>query len=966
MTIKQENNFENTPYRLRIVAIGASAGGLDAIEQFFSKIPEDSRMAFIIIQHLDPSHIGIMPELVQRNTAMMVVQAEENMKVEVNCVYIIPSNKSMTIKDGILHLSDPTVSRGLRLPIDIFFASLANDQKALSIGIILSGLGSDGSEGVRVIKEQHGIIMVQDPDTAGFDSMPLMAIDTGVVDIIAPANELYEKLIKFLTTTPILKPVCKLDETDNTFIEEIVIMLRKRTGNDFSLYKRSTILRRIERRMGIHKIEDIAVYVRYMQNNPNEIDIFFKELVIGVTSFFRDQMVWDKLKETVIPKLLLTIPEGSIIRVWVAGCSTGEEAYTLAIVFKEIFEKHNQYKNYNLQIFATDIDYDAVQMARKGLFSSIITDSVSPTRLEKYFTKINDEYEIKSEIREMIVFAQHNLIMHPPFTNINLVSCRNLLIYIDAEAQNNVIRLFNYSIITGGVLLLGSAETIGAKNEFYSPIDSKLKIFKRTSTTQKRGILNLSSAVNTNRNYNIKDEIISKPDINIESLANQFILDNYSLAGLLVNENGDIIYLRGATLKYLHPPVGKSNMNIFPLLRSGLIDIFPSAFNNVITNKSKLVLQNVKIDNELINITILWVDKPEILSGTIMITFSESQNAFKTNLVALMRKRHLKSLQKYDTDFIKNDSILSQTPNNALQNIRIIKQQKPLDNDHLRSINEVLQATNEELTTSREEMQSLNEELQTVNAELQIKADNYTKVSNDMKNLLNSTDIRILILDNKMNIRRFTDQTTNIFKIIKTDVGRPLFDLVSMLIYPEFATDAQNVLDSLLSFEKQVLTNDGKWYIVKIMPYLTLDNKIDGLVITFIEITDLKLSELELSETQQIVDILYNIGSDALIIISPDFKIISFSSNAEILLGKTKEAAIGQNFINMFIAKSKHAQTEKVFSGLLEDNKGKNIKSDLIIAEGKHEITNCYIERIYNNDKMVKGIIIIIKNQKNG
>jgi two-component system CheB/CheR fusion protein len=508
MKIKKETAQEAlaihvTP-KFRIIGVGASAGGLDAIEKFISNVPDNCGMAFVIIQHLDPTHVGILPELIQRVTKMPVYQVADNMKVEINSIYVIPSNASMVISEGVLHLSLPTELRGLRLPIDDFFESLANDKKALSIGVILSGLGSDGSEGARQIKEKHGIVMVQDPATAAFNSMPLMTIDAVIADIIAPADELFAKLVTLLRTIPILKTACSLDDSDDSSLEKIIILLRKRTGNDFSLYKKSTILRRVERRMGIHKIDDISVYVRYMTNNPNEIDIFFKELIIGVTSFFRDHIVWDKLKETVIPDMLLNISSQTIIRVWVAGCSTGEEAYSLAIVFKEVFEKYKPERQFNLQIFATDIDNDAVQTARNGIFPSNISENVSPHRLKKYFTKSKDEYKINPEIREMIVFAQHNLIMHPPFTNIDMVSCRNLLIYMDASLQKKIIRLFNYSIKPDGILLLGSAETIGQNNNTFNPLDLKLKLFKRSSSELLPDIINFPSTIISNRQYNLQ------------------------------------------------------------------------------------------------------------------------------------------------------------------------------------------------------------------------------------------------------------------------------------------------------------------------------------------------------------------------------------------------------------------------------------------------------------------------------
>lgn len=950
--------------KFRIVGVGASAGGLVAIEQFLSNIPENCGMAFVIIQHLDPTHIGILPELLQRATKMPVIQVEENMKVEINNVYVIPSNAGMLIKDGFLHLNLPSESRGLRLPIDHFFQSLANDKKALSIGVVLSGLGSDGSEGAREIKEQHGIVMVQDPATAAFNSMPLMTIDAVIADIIAPANELFEKLVKLLRTIPILKTACGLDESDNASLEKIIILLRKRTGNDFSLYKKNTILRRIERRMGVHKIDDISVYVRYMQNNPNEIDIFFKELIIGVTSFFRDQIVWDKLKETVIPDMLMNIPQEAIIRVWVAGCSTGEEAYSLAIVFKEVFEKYKPSRNFNLQIFATDIDNEAVQIARNGVFPSSISESVSPHRLEKYFTKFKDEYKINAEIREMIVFAQHNLIMHPPFTNIDMISCRNLLIYIDAALQKKIIRLFNYSIKPDGILLLGSAETIGQNNNIFSPLDLKLKFFKRSSSESVPDLMNFPSTIISNRQYNIQNKITTDSDLNVESLADQFILENYSPVGLLVNENGDIVYIKGMIGKYLDPTVGKASMNIFPMLKEGLRKTFPAAFNKVLSEKTKFVLHNIKIGNRSLNVNIQWIDKPQVLNGYVMITFLELNEVSKINLLSPTHQKIAVRLKK-----LRSKKPLGEAKGADVviaKGFLLKDQKKTSDNDELRAINEILQATNEELTTSREEMQSLNEELQTVNTELIIKAEDYGRVTNDMKNLLNSTDIRILILDNKMNIRRYTTQATNIFKLIKTDIGRPLTDLVSALIYPDFISDAHEVLNTLLFSEKQVQSNDGKWYNVRIMPYLTLDDKIDGLVMTFIDISDLKNSELKNSGIEDSLEFVSNLSQDAIIRLSADYKIVSFNPSAEKIFDRTYEDVLHKDFIKQFIPETEQNLTVSTFSELNNEKNGNSIELKIQIGKLKSKYIHCIVHKVYNicrGEQITTGFIIITKNK---
>ena len=455
-------------------------------------MPEDSGMAYVVIQHLDPTHKGMLPELLQRISKMKVFQVEDRMKVQPNCVYVIPPNKSMSILKGVLYLFEPIEARGMRLPIDFFLRSLADDQKEFAVGIILSGMGSDGSIGIAAIKEKNGIAMVQEPETAKFDSMPRNAINSGLVDVVAPPKEIHLKLIEFLKHIPVVKTDRTIGKDNKSALEKIIILLRSHTGNDFSLYKKNTVYRRIERRMGVHKIDEINSYVHFLQENPKEVHILFKELMIGVTNFFRDPLVWEKLKETVIPAKVNKQQTGSIIRAWIPGCSTGEEAYSLAIVFKEVVEKINPHGGFSLQVFATDLDNEAIETARKGIFPVNIEADVSPKRLSRFFTKTDDGYRINTEIRETMVFAQHNIIMHPPFTNIDIISCRNLLIYLDPELQKKLLGLFFYSLNPEGILLLGSSETLGSQSHLFTPENSSLKIYKRGNSSLNPRIVRFS------------------------------------------------------------------------------------------------------------------------------------------------------------------------------------------------------------------------------------------------------------------------------------------------------------------------------------------------------------------------------------------------------------------------------------------------------------------------------------------
>lgn len=947
-----------------IACIGASAGGLEALEQFLGNVPENSGIGYIIIQHLDPTQKGILPELLQRVTKMEVIQVKDRMKVVPNCVYVIPPNKSMSILKGVLHLFDPVESRGLRLPIDFFLHSLADDLNELGIGVILSGMGSDGSMGSRAIKEKNGIVMVQEPTNAKFDSMPRNAIDSVLVDIIAPANELPWKLLDILKHVPVVKLNMELEIKDQSSLEKIIIILRTQTGNDFSLYKKNTVYRRIERRMGVHKIDKISSYVHFLQENSKEVDILFKELLIGVTNFFRDTAVWENLKENVIPSLISNLQEGTILRAWVAGCSTGEEAYSLAIVFKEAVEKINPHSGISLQIFATDLDNEAIETARKGLFPANITADVSPKRLSRFFITTEDGYRVNSEIREMVIFAKHNIILHPPFTKIDILTCRNLLIYMDAELQKKLLGLFYYSINPEGIMVLGSAETLGTQSHFFIPLEAKLKIFKRSGTSLSPELFDFPSSFSRNKQTTIEKQIPVKSPQNIQTLTDELLLQHFSPPGVLVNEKGDVIYISGRTGKYLEPAVGKANMNIFAMLREGLRTEFPSAFRQAILKKTPVVIHNLKVGTnggtQMLNVTIQWLDKPEPLNGMVMIIFSDLPK--NTERKELVKKGH-KTLEE-----IKKMELESELQNvreemqSTLEEMQTSQEELKSTNEELQSTNEELQSTNEELTTSKEEMQSLNEELQTVNAELLSKVDDFTRVNNDMKNLLNSTDIATLFLDKDLNIRRYTDQATKIFKLIKSDIGRPFTDQVSDLIYPDLVTDAREVLKTLVFVKKQIPTKDERWFSIRIMPYRTFDDRIDGLVITFFNITDLKQMEAELHEKDQMHRLILNSSSDIIVKISTDWKILEFNPQAEKFFGKKHKDAMDQNFIHLFVPEELHSQTEKDLNKLQKKGIDANYKMQVINSTGSKAFVDWSANVLMNSLKVATEIILITKN----
>ena len=832
-----------------IVGMGASAGGLEALEQFLGHVPAGCGMAFVIIQHLDPTHKGIMPQLLQRATDMKVVQVKDRMTVRPDCVYVIPPNKDMSILHGVLHLLEPVTARGLRLPIDFFFRSLAQDQQEHSVGVILSGMGSDGTLGLRAIKEKAGVVLVQEPATAKFDSMPRSAVDAGLADIVAPVEELPGKIMAYLQRTPLIarKDVVMEDKTRSA-LEKAVILLRAHTGQDFTLYKRNTLYRRIERRMGIHQITRMSAYVRYLQENSQELDLLFKELLIGVTNFFRDPAAWEELRKNILPALAASRPDGQALRAWVPGCSTGEEAYSLAIAFTEAMETLKSRKKIALQIFATDLDKDAIDKARQGIYPENICADVSAEQLRRFFKREDRGYRVTNEIREMVIFAPQSLIMDPPFTKLDILSCRNLLIYLTPEVQKKLMPLFHYSLAPGGILLLGSAETVGTFTDLFTPVDNKLRIFRRTESVLRTEPISFPSSFSAGPANGTEERPAPKPAASLQSQADQLVLQHYAPPTVLVNDKGDIFYISGHTGKYLEPAAGKANWNLFVMARESLRYELSSAFQKALRQKEKVKLTGLNLGadggGQCVNVTLQRLDEPGLLQGLVMIVFTDVPAPVAAKTAGRLAKPQVRS-----TRMAELEQELLQVRDEARsthEEMQTSQEEFRSANEELQSTNEELQSTNEELTTSKEEMQSLNEELQTVNAELQAKVDELSRASNDMKNLLDSTDIATLFLDKDLNVRRFTPRATNIIKLIPGDAGRPITDLSTDLRYPELADDTREVLQKLAPVEKSVATRDGRWFTVRIMPYRTMDDRIDGVVITFANITVAKTLEAKL------------------------------------------------------------------------------------------------------------------------
>jgi len=843
---------------VRVVGIGASAGGLQAFEQFFARVPVRSGLAYIVVQHLDPTQKAMLAELLQRVTSLIVREAGEQMRLEADHVYVIPPNAELSLANGVLHVVPPTEPRGMRLPVNVLFSSLARDQGASAIGVVLSGMGSDGTQGLKALKAVGGLTVVQEPASAQFDSMPRSAIAAGCADIVALPADMPERILACValegqsdppvdTPRPDSAPTDGSSDPPPDTFESIFSLLRQRTRHDFSLYKRSTLNRRVERRLAIHGLSTVAEYVRLLRHNPQEVDLLFKELLIGVTSFFRDVAAWQYMLDTALPALLSRRAGETKFRAWVAGCSTGEEAYTLAIVFTEAIQRLPEHHDCSLQIFASDLSPDAVATARAGRYPATIGASLQPQQVARYFAAQGDALIVAKPIRDMVLFAQHDVVLDPPFTRLDILSCRNLLIYFDTTLQRRLMPLFHYSLRPGGLLMLGSSETIGSFSKLFEPVDSKLRLYLRRHTAPAAGPEFLLKSFPPLMKLTKETPMPSSPNAapggdSLQAAADHVLLQVHAPPAVVVSAAGDIVYISGRTGKYLEPAAGKANWNFHAMVRDSLREPVAMALKQAATKDEPVQLRGLQLavagGVQGVDVTVQPLHEPVALLGTVMIVFRD---------VAIpVRVGRRKGAGAVESTHAAEVQLCRDEIQSLLEENRASREELQSANEELQSTNEELQSANEELSTSKEEMQSMNEELQTVNAEMQSKLDDLTLAQSDLKNLLNSTEIAMLFLDQQLNVRRFTDRAAKIINLRDSDIGRPLSDLTTSLRYPTLNDDAHETLRTLVFSEKQIQSSDQRWFSVRIMPYRRLDNVIDGAVITFVDITATKQVEATL------------------------------------------------------------------------------------------------------------------------
>ena len=912
-TIGLDEEERGTQINFPIVGIGASAGGISAFGAFFSSMPAsvNPNMAFVIVQHLAPHHKSILTEIIQRYTKMKVYEVYDGMEVQINSTYIIPPAYYMAFINGKLQLLEPPSPRGMRLPIDFFFRSLAQDQQERAIGVILSGTGSDGTQGVKAIKEEGGMVMVQKPETAEYDGMPTSAISTGLVDYTLSPAEMPDRLIAYATHAFASSNKIKLsvDQKYENELNKIFVLLRSNIGCDFSQYKTNTINRRVARRMALHQLDNIEEYVKYLQQTPHEVEALFQELLIGVTSFFRDEEAFRSL-EKVIPKLFEDKSPNDYIRVWTAGCSTGEEAYSIAILIKEHMQKSR--KNNLVQIFATDIDPKAIAKARTGLYPADIAADVSAQRLSLFFNSEENSYRVNKNIRDMLIFSEQNLIKDPPFSKLDLISCRNLLIYLNAGLQKKIIPLFHYALNPKGILFLGSSESIGDSENLFSTLDAKSNIYERKNLFSSKHIINIGKVFPAGGATRVTSAMVEKNNSSVarqsmRELTEHALLQYVVHAATLVNDKGDLLYLHGKTGMYFELPSGEPGVsNVIKMARKGIKRGLSIALKKAAQTKSlaRSLGLSVKINNTFVKVNLSVVPLKTTLERVVplyLIVFEEvplsnkeiKELSFKeTNISESEAGERIENLTKE----LKHQEEFPKTANEKLENSN---EELKSFSEELQSMNEELQSSNEELETSKEELQSVNEELSTVNTELQIKVMDLSRSNNDMNNLFAGTDIGTVFVDQELRILRFTPTLTKIINLLPSDLGRPLNHIASNLVgYNTLKDDIQRTLDTLESKEIEVKTIEGKWYMMRIQPYRTIENVIEGAVITFIDITQITRMKLTLSEVNSDLSRMAAIvrdSNDAVTMQDLDGKILAWNPMARKIYGWSEEEALQMN-----------------------------------------------------------------------
>jgi two-component system CheB/CheR fusion protein len=960
------------PAPLYIAGIGASAGGLEALEGFFSRIPLDSGLAFVVVVHLAPTHRSILAELLQKFTWMTVLQIQDGMKVQPNHVYVIPPNRELGLRDGALKLTRMLPEDRTRLTIDVFLRCLAEDRGDKAIGIILSGGGSDGSLGLRAIKEEGGLVIVQDPDTARHSSMPHSAIEVGLADYVLPPRDMPEALLNYIHRINLAHKPDQVETASLDALNKIFLLLRVETGHDFSQYRLSTFVRRISKRMAVHKIEQMSDYVEYLRQHPPEQIRLFNEILIGVTQFFREPEAFEAFQKKVLPALFKGKSDETSLRVWVPGCSTGEEAYTLAMLLHDY--KRDHLPALNVDIFATDANNAAIERARQGEYPASIAADVPEKYLKRYFIKKDHTYLIKPEIREMVVFAQQNVLKDPPFSKLDLISCRNLLIYLKTETQRQLLSVFQYVVLSGGFLFLGPSENIGDCDDYFTAIDRKWRLFRRTGAhlapSHQVEFFNVTH-LEPGRAVAAGGMARTQTGLNRREVTEQTLLNYFGAVGILVDDKDVILYTSGPVDTYLKLVPGEARLNILDMMRPGLQLELITALRQVFNQKETIQRHKLRVktnDGEkTVDLTVRPVNDPAQTTRLALIIIEE-----RTGSAAQIQAAGAATTDE-DARFQELRHELEMTHQhlqNTIEELQTANEEQRSFTEEIQSANEELQSTNEELTTSQEELQSINEELVTANTEIRSKNEALRRANNDLHNLLIGTEIATIFLDIDLSIKSFTPATTSLVNLIDTDAGRPLKHMVPNLKYERLLADAEHVLDSLNTIEREVETTEGRWYNMRIMPYRTVDNVIDGVVLTFGDISYQKKTEAALHQlneavsrawdyAQNIIDTLH----EGLLILDHELRVESANHSFYRLFGLSPAEIEGRLIYELDDRQWDMPQLRDLLGQVIAQNKTfEAFEFEHIFPQGGHRKLHLNARQLFQTDGETTKVLLAIED----
>lgn len=850
---KQRPAKRRSEQRFLVVGLGASAGGIQALKKFFSQIPKDSGMAYVVILHMSPEHESKLAEILQTNSPIPVNQVTERVKIEPNHAYVIPPNRNLGMTDGHLSLLEMGGQHGRRSPIDTFFGTLAENNQERGVSVVLSGTGADGAIGLKRVKEYGGVAFAQEPQEAEYDDMPRNAIATGMVDYVLPVADIPAKIVSYKEHLGVVQlPADEIPGTDEQALMDVFTQLRIRTGHDFSNYKRGTMLRRIERRIGLREIRSLDAYARQLREDVDEVRSLMNDLLISVTSFFRDQKSIERLSATVFPKIFARKEPETPIRIWVAGCATGEEAYSIGMLLTEYAGPE---RIPNLQIFGTDLDQRAIEVAREGYYKEVDVADVSPERLKRFFDRAAGGYRVKRDLRETILFAMHNVIKDPPFSHLDLVSCRNLLIYLNRKAQTRLLEVFHFALNPAGYLFLGSSESIDGTGDLFTPVDKEHQVFAGRPVPPRpfpvpeitfRSPLGSRTGRDKTPEEARAMERLSYADLH------ERLLEEYGPPSVLVNAEYDIVHLSESAGRYLQIAGGDPTYNLLRIVRPELRLSLRTALYQAIQDRINVEARGLHVETEegleTVNLLVRPVLREEDPSrGFILVVFETDAITPKNVSKRASAKAAEPSARRLEDELVNLKAQLRAT----VEQYEVQQEELRASNEELQAMNEELRSSAEELETSKEELQSVNEELSTVNQELKIKIDELSEALNNFSNLMNATNIGTIFVDRHLMIRQFTPTARETFNLIPTDIGRSLTDITSKLKDGDLLRDIELVVDKLQTVEREVKSADHRSYMLRMSPYQTSDNSIDGAVITMVDVTELTRAREQLERASE-------------------------------------------------------------------------------------------------------------------